>query len=129
MLTLLIGERCGRRFLPLAMLLKLALLFPDQVPSRLSIALRAASPKRLARKLASQDAAEAQAAGQVLALVSTLSAHDRLTRGHSERVRAVSMLIADELGIVGQARMGSAAARRRQDSCVAGHLEQTRQAQ
>jgi len=102
--VLLIGERIARRFLPLAMLLKLALLFPDQVPSRLSIALRAASPKRLARKLTSDDDAEAHAAEHVLALVSALSSHDRLTRGHSERVRALAMVLADEMNITGADR-------------------------
>jgi hypothetical protein len=34
-------ERLARRFLPLAMLLKLSLLFPDQAPSRFSVAVAA----------------------------------------------------------------------------------------
>lgn len=39
----------------------------------------------------------ARAAETILALVGALSAHDRFTRGHSERVRALTDLIAEEL--------------------------------
>ncbi len=103
-LTLVGGERLTRRFLPLSMLLKLSLLFPDQVPNRLGIALRAASPKRLANKVASKDLGEAMVAETVLSLAAALNAHDRRTRGHSERVRALTMLVADELEISGPDR-------------------------
>ena len=41
----------------------------------------------------------ALAAEQILALAASLSAHDRLTRGHSERVRALTDLIAIELDL------------------------------
>ncbi len=102
--VLVLGQRLMRRLLPLSLLLKLSLLFPDQVPNRLGIALRAASPKRLARRTQSLDPDEASVATRVLTLVTTLNAHDRRTRGHSERVRAVTMLVADELEIVGEER-------------------------
>ncbi len=101
----LVGSgRLMRRLLPLALLLKLSLLFPDQVPSRFGVALRSASPGRLARQLESADAEEATVAERVLALVAALASHDRRTRGHSERVRALTMLIADQVGIVGEDR-------------------------
>ena len=102
--VLLVSGRILRRLLPLAILLKLSLLFPDQVPSRFGIALRAASPKRLQRQLESADAEQATVAERVLTLVSSLASHDRRTRGHSERVRALTMLLADRMGIVGEER-------------------------
>src|SRR5438552_9167243 len=81
-------DRVARHLLPLSLLLELALVFPDHAPSRLKVALRAGSPKRL---LHPQDATSGQAvdaAGTVLALAASLTAHDRATRGHCERVRA-----------------------------------------
>lgn len=95
------GERLLRRLLPLALLLKLSLLFPDEVPNRLGTALRAASPKRLLAKLETDDLEEVSVAERIITLVAALNAHDRRTRGHSERVRALTMLVADEVGIVG----------------------------
>lgn len=41
----------------------------------------------------------AEAAERVLELVAALNAHDRITRGHSERVRAYTQMIAEELGL------------------------------
>jgi putative nucleotidyltransferase with HDIG domain len=102
-LTLVTGERLGRRLLPLVALLKMSLLFPDQMPSRLGVALRAASPKRLAR-IAASDSYDSHSAEHVLSLVAALNAHDRRTRGHSERVRALTMLVAEEMEITGEAR-------------------------
>ncbi len=102
--ALVVSGRLMRRLLPLAVLLKLSLFFPDQVPSRFGVALRAASPRRLARQLESADVEQASVAERVLALVSSLAAHDRRTRGHSERVRALTMLIADQTGIAGEER-------------------------
>lgn len=101
--TLVVGERLGRRLLPLVALLKMSLLFPDQMPSRLGVALRAASAKRLAR-IAASDGYDAQSAEHVLSLVAALNAHDRRTRGHSERVRALTMLVAEEMKISGEER-------------------------
>jgi putative nucleotidyltransferase with HDIG domain len=102
-LTLVAGERLGRRLLPLVALLKMSLLFPDQMPSRLGVALKAASPKRLAR-IAASDGYDSHSAEHVLSLVAALNAHDRRTRGHSERVRALTMLVAEEMEITGEAR-------------------------
>jgi HD-GYP domain-containing protein (c-di-GMP phosphodiesterase class II) len=85
-------ERASRRLLPLETLLRLSLVFPDRAPSRFRVALRAGSTRAL-------DAAGATGAAELTALVAALSRHDRRTRGHSERVRAFSDLIAEELGL------------------------------
>ena len=44
-------ERAARRFLPLAALLKMTMLFPDKAPSRLGVALRSGTTKDLERRL------------------------------------------------------------------------------
>ena len=102
MAVCLLVDRLGRRILPLTALLKLALVFPDQAPSRFGVALRSGTTRQLQRR--AQEARvdglgddPSEAAGKVLELVSALNAHDRRTRGHSERVRAFSQLIAEEL--------------------------------
>lgn len=99
LVTLAASGRVLRGLLPLALLLRLSLLFPDEMPNRFGVALRSASPKRLARRLESPDRDEATVAENVLALVAALNAHDRRTRGHSERVRAMTMLLADEFDL------------------------------
>ena len=45
----------------------------------------------------------AEAAEKLLELVAALSIHDRLTRGHSERVRAYTHMVGEELKITGAA--------------------------
>lgn len=97
-------DRLSRRLLPLSTLYGLSLIFPDEAPSRFSVALRLGSTKKLQREMqAITDnptfVAEAPqlAAERALVLVALLSRHDRLTRGHSERVRAYVDLIAEEM--------------------------------
>ena len=73
-------ERAARRFLPLAALLKMTMLFPDKAPSRLGVALRSGTTKDLERRLdvgllAAEEPTEA--AAEILALAGALSAHDR----------------------------------------------------
>jgi len=89
------------RLLPLVALLRLSLAFPDRLPSRTRLALRAGSVRRLqaqAAELAAHGEVEAsEAAETVLVLAAGLNSHDRRTRGHCERVRALSEVIADEL--------------------------------
>ena len=97
-------DRVARRFLPLAALLRLSLVFPDQAPSRFIIALRSGSTRSLEKRLAQLESAEftgseAEAAQVIVELTAALSRHDRLTRGHSERVRAYTALIAEEIGL------------------------------
>lgn len=95
-------DRLARRFLPLVVLLKMTMAFPDRAPKRLKVALRAGTTRSLERRV---QAAKADgvagdltvAAEQILTLAAAFNAHDRKTRGHSERVRAFTDLIADEL--------------------------------
>lgn len=101
-----ITSRLTTRLLPLAALLRMSLVFPDQAPSRLKVAIRASSPKRLkaevesARRHGLSDDAT-QAAEQVLLLTAALGEHDRRTRGHSERVRLFARLLGEEMGMEG----------------------------
>ena len=92
-------ERLAKRLLPLAALLKLSLVFPDHVPSRFSVALRTGTTRQLAKRLQDTVVEPTTRAGatELLALVAALNHHDPLTRGHSERVRALSDLLAEEL--------------------------------
>lgn len=105
----LLADRLARRLLPLAVLLKLTLVFPDRAPSRYVLARAAGNTRLLERRV--REARErglgsdpAHAAEMVLMLVAALSAHDRRTRGHSERVRAFVDLLEDELHMPSDAR-------------------------
>jgi putative nucleotidyltransferase with HDIG domain len=95
--------RLVRRLLPLAALLELSLTFPDHTPSRLGVALRAGNLRRKSsRRAAIKTALGAdpeRGVEAVLALAAALSAHDRATRGHSERVRAYTELLCDEMHV------------------------------
>jgi putative nucleotidyltransferase with HDIG domain len=100
--------REARRFLPLAALLELSLTFPDHTPSRLGVALRSGnlrSPARHQAALRATTGDRAEAIEAVLALAAALSAHDRATRGHSERVRALSELLCEELRLPAEDRV------------------------
>ena len=97
-------DRFARRLLPLAALLRMSLVFPDKAPSRFSVALRSYSSKRMQAEVQQARAAgvdddPTKAAEFVLALVASLGSHDRKTRGHAERTRAYTDLLAEELGI------------------------------
>lgn len=99
-----LGDRATRRLLPLVGLLRVTVTFPDHTPSRFRTALRAGSTRALEHnrrrlRLLSDDLPPAQAASALLELVGALSLHDGATRGHSERVRAYTELIAEELGV------------------------------
>jgi len=94
--------RLCERFLPLVALLRFSLAFPDHTPSRARLALRAGSIKRLEERAAELRARGvetdvATAAENVVVIAAGLTVHDRRTRGHSERVRSLSELIAEEL--------------------------------
>ncbi len=104
LVVVIVVERPTRRLAPLAALLRMSLLFPDQAPSRFSTALRSGNTKQLADRVEdikrtglSSDPNEA--AKEVLELVSALSVHDPRTRGHSERVRAYSEMLGAELNL------------------------------
>ncbi len=95
-------ERLARRMLPLAVLLKMGMAFPGRAPQRLAVARRAGSVRDLHRRveeartrgLADEPTVAAE---KIVTLAATLSAHDRTTRGHAERVRALTDMIAEEL--------------------------------
>ena len=102
--VLFVADRLARKLLPLAALLQLSLVFPDQAPSRFRTAMRTQTVHQL--KLRVADIREnglpddpALAAETLIELVGDLSAHDRLTRGHAERVRAYSRMIGEELDL------------------------------
>jgi len=98
-------DRSLRRFMPVAALLELSLVFPDQTPSRFKVALRSGTVKQFQRKLEAGEAPTTQETAEaLLALSAQLGSHDRLTRGHSERVRAYSDLIAEEMELPTQDR-------------------------
>jgi len=104
-------QRLGRRLIPLRALLRLSLAFPGVAPSRYAIALRAGNPRLLARRTTSDFGegigTEPEAAAvALLELVAALSRHDEALRGHSERVRAYTELVAEELGLDRGARDG-----------------------
>ena len=97
-------DAAARRLLPLSALLRMSMLFPDRAPSRLVTARRAAS-RRAQRRVTAQVRGHglashpAEATEQALVLVAALGTHDRRTRGHSERVRALADILAEEMGV------------------------------
>ena len=104
-LVAIVVERWLRRFLPLAALLRMTMLFPDRAPSRLAVARRIGHPRQLAATAAAHPHETlGEAAERILVLISTLGAHDRRTRGHSERVRVFTDLVSDQLGLDRDAR-------------------------
>ena len=97
-----VADMQTRQLLPLATLFGVSLVFPDQAPSRFGVALRTGTVKQLQARL--DDVAEhglgeteSEAARTAVELVAALGKHDRLTRGHTERVRAFADLIGEEL--------------------------------
>ncbi len=93
-------ERGARRLLPIALLLKLSVVFPDRAPSRLQLA-RAAAVRRPKDELlwTGSTLQPTSTSDLVLALIGALGAHDRRTRGHSERVRLLCDMLAAEVGL------------------------------
>ncbi len=84
-------ERLARRLLPLSALLALTMLFPDQAPSRWKAA-------RSARARAGgDDQQDGDLGARSVALLGELTAHDRRTRGHAERVRVFAEMLGEEL--------------------------------
>jgi HD-GYP domain-containing protein (c-di-GMP phosphodiesterase class II) len=95
------AERATRKLAPIAMLLKLSLSFPSVAPSRFVVARRSANVGALRDDL---QIGRGDAAGTMLALVAALTAHDSRTRGHSERVRVFTEMLAKELNLDEEAR-------------------------
>ena len=115
LLTLVLLARTARVLLPLAALLNLTLIFPDRAPRRFAVARRAGSPGDLRKRLHNAedhgDGDEAHRLQTVVGLLLALSVHDGATRGHSERVRVLTELVAVEMGVPedGRARLRWAA--------------------
>ncbi|MDQ6649525.1 MAG: HD domain-containing protein, partial [Actinomycetota bacterium] len=95
-------ERAARALLPLAVLLKLSLLFPDRAPSRLRMVWHVGSGRHLAQltaaaRLAGRNDDRTRTAELLVEMIAALGRHDPRTRGHSERVRAYTDLITCEM--------------------------------
>ncbi len=93
-----------RRLLPLVALFELSLVFPDEAPSRFSLALSSRTVQSLEERVRTMREARAassmqEAAEILLRLVAALDHHDRITSGHAERVRAYSAALGRELGL------------------------------
>ncbi len=101
-------DRFGRRFLPLTVLLRATMLFPDRAPSRYKLALRTSNVRELRRRVAEADKQGetdlSLAAELVLSLATALNKHDRKTRGHGERTRAYADILAEELKVPEEGR-------------------------
>ena len=97
----------SRRLLPLGALLDLSLVFPDESPSRFKLALRTGTVESLEERLrelreANEPASAQEAAEILLQLAGALDVHDKITRGHSERVRAYSYSLGKQLSLAGE---------------------------
>ena len=83
----------------------MTMVFPDRAPKRLAVARRSGNTRDLARpsgrgpKTQGIEDEPVVAAERILRSGGALNAHDRLTRGHGERVRVLTDLIADELDL------------------------------
>ena len=101
------AEALARRLLPLSVLLRLTLAFPDHAPSRLRVALRATSVRRMSARVSSEEHGAlppAERAVELVALAAALNAHDRRTRGHSQRVQALTGLVAEQMNLSSEER-------------------------
>jgi len=93
----MVTSRLTNRLMPLAMLLRMTMIFPDQAPSRMKVARRTTGMTEIKARLDSARLDERDAATTMLALVTALGSHDRRTRGHSERVRLFCDLLSEQL--------------------------------
>jgi hypothetical protein len=108
-ITLVTVDRLARHALPLAWLYGLRLTFPGDAPSRLSVAVRSALAPRHRRRTGTGDidgdggSSIVAQVDDLVALAHALSMHDRRTRAHSERVRALTRLVGQQLRLAGPA--------------------------
>ena len=114
--VVLLTDLGARRIRVLASLLHLGLAFPGPAPSRFRLALTAPSRRRIPARMADLvesglDPEPERAAHQVVELLGGFGEHDHRTRGHAERARLLSDLVAEELGVDddGRARLQWAA--------------------
>lgn len=101
LLVLVAVDGLCRRALPLAALFELSLLFPDRAPRRFRVWRRGGSVAQLRGELEALSRAphgdEPEAVQHVLTLVAALAVHDSATRGHAERVRILTDMLAEEM--------------------------------
>jgi hypothetical protein len=94
----------AQRALPLASLLRLSLVFPETTPSRFRVARAAGSSEAVDDRLeelyrGAADSPLAAAAEAAVMLSAALDEHDRITRGHSDRVRELADRLGRQLGV------------------------------
>ena len=78
------------------------MLFPDRAPSRLAVAREAVRRRPVEDQLGrvrDAGAEPAVAAREILGLVAAMRTHDRPTRGHAERVRMLTDLVAEAMNV------------------------------
>lgn len=101
-------DRHARRLLPLTVMLRATMLFPDRAPPRYRVALRNSNVKELRRRVSEAESGGSTdlsaAAELILSLASALNDHDRRTRGHGERTRAYTDMLAEELKVPQEGR-------------------------
>jgi len=109
--ALVVSHGALSRLLPLAALLELSIQFPGPAPTRLEVAKDAGNTRKLQEVVTRAqrgdplvDMADAAAARDIISLVAALSMHDAATRGHSDRVRTYTDLIANQMGLHGADR-------------------------
>ncbi|MDH4117291.1 MAG: Ig-like domain-containing protein [Acidimicrobiia bacterium] len=103
MVAATVTDRLARKLLPLTLLLKMTMLFPDRAPSRMRVALRSGNFTELRKRISAAQTGANSDVGEmselILSLSTALSQHDRKTRGHSERTRAYTDILAEEMGL------------------------------
>ncbi len=109
LVVMIATERLARLAAPITVLLRMTMLFPDKAPNRVRLAMRCSSTDELRRTLIEVNesglgSSANEAAETLMVLVAALSRHDRMTRGHSERVRAYADVIAGEMGLSSEDR-------------------------
>ncbi|NNC93457.1 MAG: tandem-95 repeat protein [Acidimicrobiia bacterium] len=108
-LALRFADRFAKRLMPLAVLMKLSLVFPDKAPNRFGVSLKSGSAHSLedllerAEQIGKHDDLT-EAAETILALGAALNAHDPRTRGHGDRVRAYADMLGEEMGYTDEER-------------------------
>ncbi|MGI9647614.1 MAG: tandem-95 repeat protein [Acidimicrobiia bacterium] len=108
-MALRIADRFAKRLMPLAVLMKLSLVFPDEAPNRFGVSLKSGNAHTLEELLERAERAGrhddlTDAAETILALAAALNAHDPRTRGHGDRVRAYADMLGEEMGYTDEER-------------------------
>lgn len=95
------AQQVLRTLAPLELLFTMSLIFPDETPNRFGLALRTGTYRSLARRVARSDDdwTMQRWAEHLVAAMTRLNHHDRLTAGHSERVRAYAVMLGQEIGL------------------------------